>query len=94
MFKNYIREFLKIKIEASGWDPELCHPDFSPEKLPNPEDPTLSEEQRVKIKELIKKRQEFIDETFEIYGIVIDPNNMKKNLGLRYIAKVFLTYAI
>ena len=90
MFKNYIREFLKIKIEASGWDPELCHPDFPPDQLPDPEDQALSEEQRDKIGEIIKKRQEFIDETFEIYGIVIDCSNMKKNPGLRYIAKVLI----
>ena len=90
MFKNYIREFLKIKIESSGWDPELCHPDFPPDKLPDPEDTTLAEELRIRIREILKKRQEFVDETFEIYGIVIDPANMKKNLGLRYIAKVFI----
>ena len=90
MFKNYIREFLKIKIEATGWNPELCHLDFPSDQLPDPEDQTLSEEQRTKIKEIIKKRQEFLDETFEIYGINIDSANMKKNLGLRYIAKVFI----
>lgn len=66
----------------------MCHPDFPPDQLPDPEDPKLSEEQKVKILEIIDKRKVFIDEAFEIYGIIIDPANMKKNLGLRYIAKV------
>lgn len=88
LFKNYIREFLKLKIESSGWDPDLCHPDFPPEELPNPDDPNLTEQQRIEIEKIVKKRQAFIDETLEIYGIIIDPGNMKKNLGLRYIAKV------
>jgi hypothetical protein len=63
LFKNYVKEFLKIKIESSGW-PSDC--------------PTH------------ESRKLYVEKILEDYGIVINPQNVIFNPGMRYIAKVVL----
>jgi hypothetical protein len=63
LFKNYVKEFLKIKIESSGW-PSDCPTDES--------------------------RKLYVEKILDDYGIVIDPQNVIFNPGMRYIAKVIL----
>jgi hypothetical protein len=63
LFKPYVRKFLKIKVEASGWPDHIKTDD---------------------------EKREFAENYKRIYGIEIDINNVKKNPGLRHIAKLAL----
>ena len=60
MFRDYVRENLKLKLEASGW-PEHC---------------TTQE-----------ARDAFLTGVAEHQGIELDPERIKKNPGLRTVAK-------
>jgi len=89
IFKNYIREFLKIKVESSGW-PSLCRSEEFPDQLPDADDPALTEAQRSSVKLLKERRRRFIELHRDIYGIELDEANIKRNDGLRYVAKLCL----
>jgi hypothetical protein len=71
LFKPYMKRFLKVKHEASGW-PKHCL------------DENLSEAEREKLK------KDYVTEVETIYGIKLDPNAIKLNSGLRYLAKLAL----
>lgn len=58
--------------------------------LPDPNSPDIDEAERLEIIELMKNRDNFIREYKEKYGIELDPKRIKKNLGLRYLAKLCL----
>ena len=76
LFKEYIDNFLKIKMEASGW-PKTCRCE---EKM-NSDSSTemISEHKRRYLQEMKKKE-----------GISLDPARIVKNEGLRFIAKILL----
>ena len=63
LFHDYVRENMKLKLEASGW-PEQC---------------TTEEARRA-----------FLYEVEEHQGIRLDPEKVKKNPGLRAVAKACL----
>uniref|UniRef100_A0A914HAJ3 DNA-directed DNA polymerase n=1 Tax=Globodera rostochiensis TaxID=31243 RepID=A0A914HAJ3_GLORO len=63
LFKGYVRMFLKIKIEASGWASDV---------------------------KTEKEKQAFIDMYRAKYDIYLERENIKKNPGLRLIAKLGL----
>ncbi|KAH7687835.1 hypothetical protein AAVH_40612, partial [Aphelenchoides avenae] len=63
VFKPYVRQFMKLKIEASGW-PEHVTTDA--------------------------QKEHFITENERIYGIKLDPQNIRKNKAKRQIAKLCL----
>jgi hypothetical protein len=62
LFRPYVRKFMKVKAEASGWPDDVG------------EDPVL--------------RQRYLNEYRLRYGIELEPDKIKKNAGLRYIAKL------
>ena len=76
LFKEYIDNFLKIKMEASG-RPKTCRCE---EKM-NSDSATemICEQQRRYLQEMKKKE-----------GIALDPARIEKNEGLRFIAKILL----
>ena len=77
LFKDYINTFLKIKLEASGWPKETCcNTEVDPELTPP--------------KGLCEHKRAFLDELEQKEGLVIDEKNVRKNEGLRFIAKNLL----
>ena len=76
LFKEYIDNFLKIKMEASGW-PKTCRCE---EKM-NSDSSTemICEHKRRYLQEMKKKE-----------GISLDPARIEKNEGLRFIPKILL----
>ena len=77
LFKDYINTFLKIKLEASGWPKETCcDTEVDPELTPP--------------KGLCEHKRAFLDELEQKEGLVIDEKNVRKNEGLRFIAKILL----
>jgi hypothetical protein len=89
LFKNYIREFLKVKVESSGW-PTHCRTNEFQGRLPDLTDLQLTPEQRQTVSELMANREMYIVRQKEVYGIDIDESKIKVNEGLRYVAKLCL----
>ena len=84
IFKNYIKEFLRIKIEASGWPDDCKDPAFpTDDPLPHDDDSSLELGQRLLVRQLMAARQKFIDENKERYDIDLRPEKIKSNPGLR-----------
>ena len=83
LFREYVEEFLKIKLEASGWPKNCQHPDY-PEGTPLPDS---DDEEILKVKE---NRRKYLEDTFHQYGIRLDTEKIRYNPGLRYIAKLCL----
>jgi len=80
IFKEYVRQFLQIKIQASGWPSnnegdENCCWEGADDQVPQ---------------QILAARQQFIRECHDNYGITIDSTKMRKNPGLRYISKLCL----
>lgn len=67
MFKEYIRNFMKIKIESSGY----------------PSDVKTDEE-----------KADYLLSIENDLSVTIDPDNVKKNSGMRYISKVCFTLTL
>ena len=85
IFKAYVRQFLQIKIEASGW-PSSCS-----SASETREESCCFEDNEDNIpQQVVDERQQFIQECLDNYGIAINPTKMRKNPGLRYISKLCL----
>ena len=76
LFKEYIDNFLKIKMEASGW-PKTCRCE---EKMNSDSSTEMICEHRRRYLQEMKKKE----------GISLDPARIEKNEGLRFIAKILL----
>ena len=90
IFKEYVRQFLQIKIQSSGW-PESCS-SRARESVSEMRDENCtwdgSDDQVPQ--QILAARQQFIKECHDNYGITIDSTKMRKNPGLRYISKLCL----
>ena len=71
LFKNYIREFLQIKVQADGW-PAQCRTSEFPDQLPDVDDLALTDEQRETVTRLIANRLRYVQLYKEIYDIQLD----------------------
>ena len=76
LFKEYIDNFLKIKMEASGW-PETC----CCEENPNSNSST---------EKICQHKRRYLQEMKKKEGFSLDPAKMEKNEGLRFFAKILL----
>jgi len=93
IFKEYVRQFLQIKIQASGW-PESCSSIARESASEMNESNEVRQETREGgdniPNEILEARQYFIKECHDNYGITLDSTKMCKNPGLRYISKLCL----
>jgi hypothetical protein len=79
IFTEYINTFLKLKQEASGW-PSWCKNKKSEEEVCDDVEESFDE----------KKQSEYLFRYEEKEGIKLDPSNIRKNPGLRCLAKLML----
>ena len=84
LFKKYVRKFLKIKQEASGWPMWVEKPEGKEWEYP----PHLKE--KAKDMSLDELKELYIMDYFENQGIMLEEEKINKNSGLREIAKLCL----
>ena len=75
LFKNYINNFLKIKMEASGWPQSIC---------------SCPQHKQLEFEILCSHNLEYLKDLQKKEGIILDPLKVSKNKGLRFIAKILL----
>ena len=78
---------MQIKVQADGW-PAQCRTSEFPDELPDVDDLPLTDEQRETVTRLNANRIRYVQLYKQIYGIELDVTKIKRNEGLRYVAKL------
>ncbi|HEX4849690.1 MAG TPA: DNA polymerase, partial [Puia sp.] len=87
LFKGYINEFMKLKLEAEGWPKNCVSAYYGEETLPSLE--TIEDQDvRSEVEWRQKNRDTFLKEYKDKFGIIAEPQKVKKNPGMKYLSKM------
>ena len=87
LFKGYINEFMKLKLEAEGWPKGCLSREYGEEALPaleSVEDELL----RAEIERCQQNREAFLKKYDDSFEIKAEPHKVKKNPGMKYLSKM------